>query len=85
MESFQGKAWKNGSIGGAVRTTTKVVAFIVSSLSQHFPREAEKIDKKRGDKNPPLENWSSGRVRPEELFDPIRINVDQSGRRSVSV
>ena len=46
MKQFQVVLWKIGYPWGVGGTTTRVVAFIVSSDSEDFPRGAEKIAKK---------------------------------------
>jgi len=46
MKQFRVVLWKIGYPWGVGGTTTRVVAFIVSSDSEDFPRGAEKIAKK---------------------------------------
>jgi len=46
MKQFQVVLYKRSSPWGVGGTTTRVVAFIVSSESDDFPREAEKIARK---------------------------------------
>src|SRR5271165_4397033 len=45
-QQFRVVLWKIGYPWGVGGTTMRVVAFIVSSISQHFPREAEKTARK---------------------------------------
>ncbi len=63
MQQFQVFLWKSGSIGGVGGARPGVVSFIVTSISQHFPREAEKIAKKSRSEKIAAGVLEAGRVR----------------------
>ena len=65
MKQFQVFLWKNGYPRGVGGASPRVVAFIVSSDSEDFPREAEKIAKKSRAEKIAAGKSRSGRVRPD--------------------